>query len=139
MSLIDDLVQQLGVSTDQAEGGTGLMMKLAKEKLDSGDFSQIADLIPGLDGLVGKAPDLESPEAGEGDQGSMLKMIGGITKQLGLGDIGEKLGDLAKVAKGFESLGLDTAMISKFATAILAYLKSEGCEQVAAILKNVFK
>ncbi|QDU86884.1 hypothetical protein Pla175_02380 [Pirellulimonas nuda] len=139
MSLVDDLVQQLGVSADQAEGGTGLMMKLAKEKLSSGDFSQISELIPGLDGMLGKAPDLEAPSSEAGEQGGMLKALGGITKQLGLGDIGEKLGDLAKVAKGFESLGLDTAMISKFATAILAYLKSQGGEQVAAILKNVLK
>lgn len=139
MSLVDDLVQQLGVSTDQAEGGAGLMMKLAKEKLSPEDFSQVANLIPSLDDLLGKAPDLEEPSAEAGGQGGILEAIGGITKQLGLGDIGDKLGDLAKVAKGFESLGLDTAMISKFATAILAFLKSEGGEQVTAILKNVFK
>ena len=47
MSLIEALTQQLGVSSEQAEGGAGLLLQMAKEKLSEGDFSQLdSDLIP---------------------------------------------------------------------------------------------
>ncbi|MEN1679051.1 MAG: DUF2780 domain-containing protein [Planctomycetota bacterium] len=137
MELIQELIKQLGVTGEQAEGGTGLLMNVAKEKLDEGQFSQVAELIPGLDDLLGKAPAVESPAAGE--QGGAVGMLGGVAKSLGFGDIGEKLGDLAGIAKAFESLGLDASMVSKFVSTIVAFLQSKGGEQVATILKSVLK
>lgn len=136
MQLIDDLVSQLGVSNEQAEGGAGLLFQLAKEKLGGDDFAQVAGLIPGIDDLIGKAPSAEA-EASQG--GSILGAIGGVAESLGLGDIADKLGDLAEVAGGFSKLDLDTDMISKFATLILGFVKEHGGEAVEAILKNVFK
>jgi hypothetical protein len=136
MELVDQLVQQLGVSNEQAEGGAGLLLKMAKEKLGSDDFSQIAGLIPGIDELLGKAP---SGDAAASPGGGIMEAIGGIAKSIGMGDIGEKLEGLAGVAGGFGKLDLDTEMVSKFATIIIEFLKKNGGETVEAILKSVFK
>ena len=38
MDLLQMLTSQLGVTQDQAEGGAGLLFKMAKEKLGSDDF-----------------------------------------------------------------------------------------------------
>lgn len=138
MEIVQELVKQLGVSSEQAEGGTGLLMKVAKEKLDEGQFLQVAELIPGLDDLLGKAPAVESPASPQ-EQGGAVGMLGDIAKSIGFGDIGEKLGDLAGLAKAFEGLGLDASMVSKFAATIIAFLQSKGGEQVATILKSVLK
>jgi hypothetical protein len=50
--LIQNLVNNLGVKEDQAKGGTGLLFKLAKEKLGGGEFSQISEHVPGIEDLV---------------------------------------------------------------------------------------
>jgi hypothetical protein len=55
--LIQNLVNNLGVKEDQAKGGTGLLFKLAKEKLGGGEFSQISEHVPGIEDLVQAAPE----------------------------------------------------------------------------------
>ncbi|MEM6331487.1 MAG: DUF2780 domain-containing protein [Planctomycetota bacterium] len=136
MEIIEQLVSQLGVSNEQAEGGAGLIFKVAKEQLDSGQFGEVANLIPGLDGLIDKAPAAEA-EASTG--GGVLGALGGVADAIGMGDIADKLENLAGVAGGFGNLGLDTGMVSKFATAIIEFLKSKGGDQIATILQSVLK
>ena len=46
MELVQLITENLGVDQGQAEGGLGLILKHAKEKLAAGDFSKVADLIP---------------------------------------------------------------------------------------------
>ena len=48
MELIQQLISNLGINEEQAKGGAGLLFNLAKEKLDSGDFQQLADKVPGI-------------------------------------------------------------------------------------------
>ena len=46
MDLMNMLTQNLGISDSQAEGGTGLLLDLAKKQLGGDDFSKIASVIP---------------------------------------------------------------------------------------------
>ncbi len=136
MELIEQLVSQLGVTNEQAEGGVGALLKMAQEKLSDGDFSQVGELIPGLDDLIGKAPEAA---AGGGDGGGLMGAIGGVAEAMGMGDAADKLGDLSSLSAIFEQLGLDTEMIAKFAAAVMEFLKSKGGEQVVTILQGVLK
>ena len=43
--LVQTLVNQLGISDHQAKGGMGAFLKIAKDKLNSGDFSQITNIL----------------------------------------------------------------------------------------------
>ena len=56
MELIQMLVQQLGVSDEQASGGAGLLFKLAQEKLSSGEFAQVKDTVPGIENMMSRHP-----------------------------------------------------------------------------------
>src|SRR5262245_51749954 len=51
--LIDALTGQLGVTGEQALGGTGALLGLAKNKLSGADYSQLAKAVPGIDQLAG--------------------------------------------------------------------------------------
>ena len=74
MSIVDEIMKQVGVSKEQAEGGLGLIFKLAKDKLGA-DFSQVSSVVPEANGLIGKAP-AEEQEAG----GGLMGMLGGMAK-----------------------------------------------------------
>ena len=127
MELIQQLTSALGIGEDQAKGGAGLIFNLAKEKLGDGDFSQIANAVPGMDSLLGAAPS----EGGGGIGG----MLGGIASSLGAGD----LGDLAGLVGGFDKLGLDAGMVQKFLPIVLDFVGSKGGDTVKNLLAGVLK
>ena len=77
--LIAQLVQQLGVQESQAKGGAGLLFKLAQSKL-GGDFSKVAEALPGVQDLIKSAP----------EQGSAAKLLGGLAGALGGGKAGKR-------------------------------------------------
>ena len=127
MELIQQLINTLGIKEDQARGGAGLLFKLAKDKLDSGSFSQISDAIPGIDDLIGGAP----------ESGGLMNALGGITSALG--GKAEGLGKLAGLATGFSKLGLDSGSISKFIPVILSSVQSQGGDKIKDLLASVFQ
>ena len=61
--LVKALVSQLGVTSDQATKGAGLLFKAAKERL-GGDFSKIEQALPDVARLIQKAPSESSSSAG---------------------------------------------------------------------------
>ena len=125
--LIAELVKQLGVQQNQAQGGAGLLLKMAQEKL-GGDFSKVASALPGVQDLIKSAP----------AEGGMSKMLGGLAGALG-GGKGGGLADLASLAGGFSQLKLDPAMIGKFIPVILNFAKSKGGQDVLALLTKALQ
>jgi hypothetical protein len=121
MELVDLLTKNLGVSETQAQGGAGLLFKLAKAKLGGTDFSKVSAAVPGIDSLIGAAP------TGGGG------MLGGLAKLFGGG------GGLAGLAGGFSKLGLDKSMISKFIPIILSFVQSKGGAGVKTLLEKALK
>ena len=127
MELIQQLTQNLGIKEDQAKGGAGLIFQLAQSKLGDGEFSQVASAIPGINELVGSAP-----QAGGGLAGA----IGGLAGALGGGG---NVANLAALAGGFTQLGLNPAMVSQFVPVILSFAQNQGGDQVKNILAGVLK
>lgn len=125
--LIAQLVQQVGVQEGQAKGGAGLLLKLAQSKL-GGDFSKVAQAIPGAQEMIGAAP----------EAGGAAKLLGGLAGALGGGKAGG-LADLASLAGGFSQLKLDPSMISKFVPVILGFVQSKGGQDVVKLLAGVLK
>jgi len=107
--LLGALTGQLGVNQEQAIGGTGALLGLAKNKLSGGDYSQLLQQVPGLDKLSGG-----SALGGLGD-------LGGASKSL-LGNVGS-MGD---VGKAFGAMGMDQGMTGKFASVLLDYFGKQG-------------
>jgi hypothetical protein len=124
--LIQQLVADAGVSEEQAQGGAGLLFSLLKDKLSSGDFAQVAEAVPNIEGLISGAP-----EGGTG--------IGGLLGSVVSSFAGSQTGNLASLAGGFSKLGLDPEMIGKFVPVVLSFLESRGGEGLAQIVSNVLK
>lgn len=127
MELIGQLVKNLGVSEDAAKGGSGLIFKMAKEKLGAGDFGKVASALPGINDLMKSAP----------ESGGVMGGIGKLAS--GLGGGAGQLGNLASLAGGFSKLGLDSGMIGKFLPIILSFAQSKGGDAVKALLAEALK
>lgn len=128
MDLLTALTSQLGVSEAQARGGAGLLFKLAKEQLDSGDYAVVSSAVPDVEDMVSEAP----------EQGGLSGALGGLASSLG-GSAGGKLAGLASLAGGFKDLNLDASMIGKFIPIVLSVVQARGGDSAKAILEKVLK
>lgn len=128
MDLIQQLMQQVGVSQDQAEGGIGLLLNTVKDKLPSDDFAQLKDTIPSADQFMGAAP-------GEDNSGGgMMGALGGLAGSLGGGG---KLGELASLLGGFSKLGIDTDTAKQFIPVIQSFLEGKLGDGPMSALKKL--
>jgi hypothetical protein len=138
MELINQLTQQLGINQQQASGGLGLIMSLAKQKL-GGDFGSLAQHLPGAENLIQSAPQSSGAAAAVGGGiGGALGSIGGLFGGKTGGALGQ-LGNLALLAGGFKQLGLDAGMIGKFAPIVLNFFQSTGGDAAKGLLEKVLK
>lgn len=130
--LINMLTSNLDVTENQAQGGAGLLFKMAQSKL-GGDFSQVTEVLPGVLDLIAKAP---ATDSGSATSGGLMGMAGTAMSALGVGKTGG-LADLAKMAGSIESLGLDMNTVMKFAPIILKFAESKGGSDLTNLLKKV--
>lgn len=127
MELIQQLAQGLNINEDQAQGGAGLIFKMAQEKLGGGEFAQIADAVPGISNLIGAAPQ---------EGGGLAGMIGGLAGAMGAsGD----LANLAALAGGFSQLGLNPGIVTQFVPIILSFVQNQGGDGIKDILASVLQ
>jgi len=131
MELLDLLVKNLGVNEGQAKGGAGLIFNLVKDKMGDNDFAKIIQLVPAVAGMMKAVPKEES------SGGGLLGSIGQLASSFG--GAGSQLGDLANLAGGFEKLGLDPAMISKFVPIIMSFLEKKGGGDISGFLGGILK
>lgn len=117
--LLNTLGSQLKITPEQAVGGTGAMLGLARNNLSNDQYGQLTKAVPGLDLLSG------------------ANALGGLS---GLGDLLGKnsqqqsalsnaLGNVENrndLDNAFKALGMDSGMIGQFAPLILQYLGQQG-------------
>lgn len=130
MELVQQLVSNLGVGEDQAKGGAGLILKLAQDKLGGGEFAAVASAIPGSDVLLGSAPS---------DSGGMMGALGGMAAGMMGGNQGANIGSLISLAGGFQKLGMNGDMVTKFFPVILNFVQQKGGADVAGILSKALQ
>jgi hypothetical protein len=119
--LIQNLTNQLGITTEQATGGAGALFNLAKSQLTSEDFSQIAAAVPDIDNLIAAAPAVT-----ESTTGAVSSMLGSESG----------LGSLASLASSFSKLGLSSDMIGQFTPIVLDYLQQAGGTNLMEMTKG---
>ena len=107
-SLGSMLGDQLGISSDQAEGGLGGIFDLAKNQLSGDDFESLAAAVPGVSGYLDKA------------------------QSLGLLD--EPITSSADLTKALGSLGLSPESIEQFLPAAVEAIGLVGGDQARALL-----
>lgn len=107
-ALIKTLTNQLGVTEQQASGGTGSSLLLAKEKLGDTQFSSLRQFIPGSDALMESAK----------DQGAVT---GPIRNKAGL-------------ESAYSRLGMGSDMVSKFNQVLSDFVGKTGGEPAKNLL-----
>ncbi len=127
MDLIEQLMKQVGVNKGQAEGGIGLLLNAAKDKLASGDFSQIKETIPSADQFMAAAPDKESRGGG------LMGALGGMASSLG----GGQVGDLVSLLGGFSKLGINADTAKKFFPVVQSFLEGKLGDGPMSALKKM--
>lgn len=130
MELIQTLTSRLGVSEKQAKGGSGLLLKLAKERLNEQDFNRVAAVVPAVEMLLSEAPEEEGVAGLVGD---LASAFGGKNSNVG------RLGTLASMAGGFGKLGMNTEMVSKFIPIVLSFVQSRGDDDTKRTLESAMK
>ena len=129
MDLITTLVDTLGITKDQAKGGSGALFQNAKDNLSADDFKKVSDTVPDMDGYLAAAPDVKS-KGGLGSLGSSLSSLGGSAA---------KAGSMVDLSSAFSKLGMDSGTLGKFVPVVLDFVQSKGGESVAGLLKGLWK
>ena len=119
--LIGSLVDTLGVTEDQATGGSGAIFREAKNNMSSGDYSQLLKAVPGIDSLISAAPQTSS--------------LAGKASSL-LGGSGGSAAGMVGLADSFSKLGLSSDMANQFVPIILDFVQTEGGEHAMTLLQN---
>jgi len=113
-------LSQLDVTPEQAIGGTGAMLGLAKNQLSNSDYSQLSQSVPGLDKLSGG-----NALGSLGALGGLLGQGGG-SKASGLESALGNVQNTNDLNAAFSALGMDSGMIGQFAPVLLQYLGQQG-------------
>ncbi|MCW8274791.1 DUF2780 domain-containing protein [Pseudomonas sp. PCH199] len=108
-------LSQLNVTPQQAVGGAGAMLGLAKNQLSSTDYSELAKSVPGIDIL-----------SGGGELGALAGLLGSNGKAAGLDNALGNVKDTNDLNSAFSALGMESGMIGLFAPVILQYLGQQG-------------
>ncbi len=123
MTLLEHLLQQLDLTRQQAEGGIGLLLALAQTRLSPDDFQRVADAIPAISDLIGKAP-----RQSEFATGPLLaaweRWFSGW-------------GELAPLRQACEGLELDRATTDKIATAVGLYFRQQAGSEVEVEVESL--
>lgn len=109
-------VTGLGVTPQQAVGGTSAMLGLAKNQLSSTDYSQLAKEVPGIDKLSG----------GSGNLAALSGLLGQSGKSAGLENALGNVKNTSDLNNAFGALGMDSGMVGQFAPVLLKYLGDQG-------------
>ncbi|UFH48880.1 DUF2780 domain-containing protein [Pseudomonas sp. KNUC1026] len=116
--LLNTLGTQLNVTPEQAVGGTGAMLGLARNKLQPSQYAELTQKVPGLDQLsgnnaLGGLEGLSGLLGQSGKSAGLSKALGNVQSQ----------GDMSSA---FGQLGMNSGMIGQFAPIILQYLGQQG-------------
>jgi len=107
------LTSQLGVTSNQAMGGTGSILSLAKERLSGMDFTTLTKFIPGSDTFMKAAKDL--------------------------GAVTGPVGDQAGLTSAFSRLGMGSDMVPKFTNSISDFVGKAGGDSARNLVAAAVK
>lgn len=121
VGLTDILVQQLGVSQQQALGGAGAIFQAAQASMSSQAFSVLSQSLPGMSAMLEAAPVAQTPLSG----------LSGM-----MGDAGSTLNNATSLATSFQQLNLSPDMIGQFIPIVMNYVRNTSGQVTADLLSS---
>lgn len=126
VGLVDILVRQLGVSQQQALGGTGAIFQLAQSGMTPQAFSTLSQSVPGMTEMLNAAPVVSNPLMGGSVSGLLLGNTGA----------GAALNNAAALAASFQQLNLSPDMIGRFVPIVTDYVRTTSGQLTADLLNS---
>lgn len=127
IGLVDILVHRLGVSPQQALGGSGAIFQAAQGNMDPQAFASLSRSIPGMSSMLSAAPAM----SGSSGLGGGLSSV--------MGSSGNTLGGAAALAGSFQQLNLSPDMVGKFIPVVTNYVKQTSGQASADLLQSALK
>jgi hypothetical protein len=122
LDLVSSL-SSLNLSPQQAVGGTGAMLDLAKNQLPGAQYAQLLQSVPGLDQLVGSNGLQQLSGLGSILGGSAATPVSGAATAAV-----SNVNSLQDLNNAFGALGMDSSMIDQFTPLLLQYLGKQGAD-----------
>ena len=114
--LIQRLTGELDLTPAQAEGGVGMLIKMAQDHLGGGEADELRGAVPDAEAMERQAPGTGAAEGG------VMGALGGLAGKLG----GERAAAGAGLLGGLDKLGIDAATAAKFLPVVLGFLRDKG-------------
>lgn len=114
-------LKQLKVTPEQAVGGTGAMLGLAKNQLPGNQYGELTQTVPGLQKFEGAN--------GLAQLGSLSSLLGKSASKPVSPDAAAAVANVNNpqdLSAAFGALGMDSGMIGQFAPLLLQYLGQQG-------------
>ncbi len=125
MDLLEQLIDQLGVTRQQAEGGAGLLLRHVESELSADQFLLVADAIPAISDWMAKAP----REMGVAVGPLQVWWQGWLSGW----------GGLVPLRASFEQMGLDLARVEKLKGVLFGYFSEQAGQEVGESLTNAWR
>ena len=122
LDLVSSL-SSLNLSPQQAVGGTGAMLDLAKNQLPGAQYAQLLQSVPGLDQLVGSNGLQQLSGLGSSLGGSAATPVSGAATAAV-----SNVNSLQDLNNAFGALGMDSSMIDQFTPLLLQYFGKQGAD-----------
>jgi len=111
--LVKILTSQLDVTANQAKGGIGSTLTMAKEKLPPTDFESLTKYVPGTESYMKAAKDL--------------------------GAVTGPINDPTALQAAYSKLGMSWDKVGKFSKVLSDFVGSSGGEQAQSFLTSLMK
>jgi hypothetical protein len=126
VGLTELLMQQLGVTQMQAQGGAGAIFQMAKANMQEAAFSKLSSSVPDMQTLLSAAPVFNTATSTTG--------FGGLASIAGAA-MGGNAGSLLGLMGAFQQLGLTPDMMQKFVPVLMQYVQTTGGMAVLSALQ----
>ena len=118
--------QQMGVKPEQAAGGVGAMLSLAKNQLTPNDYAALTQQVPGINKVTGAGAltQLSQFSAKNPQLQALVGQINPVSKDAKVAV--SNVTNQSQLNSAFEALGMNSSLIQEFAPLITQYLGQQG-------------
>ncbi|MGJ0484091.1 MAG: DUF2780 domain-containing protein [Methylomicrobium sp.] len=119
--LTDILVNQLGVSRQQALGGAGSIFQVAQAKMAPQAFNNLSQSVPGISEMMAAAPQVGLP-------------LSRGTPAVGV--VGGSVDSMTSLAAAFQQLNMPQSMVHQFIPVVVDYVRNASGPMTANLLQS---
>ena len=118
--------QQMGVKPEQAAGGVGAMLSLAKNQLTTNDYAALTQQVPGITKVTG-AGALTQLRQFSAKNPQLQALVGQINPVSNDAKVAvSNVTNQSQLNSAFQALGMKSSMVQEFAPVITQYLGQQG-------------